>query len=99
MQQAAGFESLVADELGGQAQTGLAGEQDVIGIARHQFGADGGGLPVGGRGNDQALDVFHVPVVVHEFDGQPVQQLGVGRLVALGAEVFGGEDDTAAEQL
>ena len=33
------------------------------------------------------MDVLHAPVVLHEFDGQPVEQLGVRRRSPFAAEV------------
>ena len=44
---------------------------------------------------DQAFDV---PVVVHEVDGEPVEQFGVAGVFALGAEVGGGGDEAGAEE-
>jgi len=39
---------------------------------------------------------LHVPAVLTELDGQPVEQLWVARRLALRAEVLGGLDQTGA---
>ena len=43
------------------------------------------------------MDVLHVPVVLHEFDGEPVEEFGVGWTRALEAEIFGSFEETDAE--
>ena len=43
--------------------------------------------------------MLHVPTALLELDGQPVEELGVGGAVADDAEVFGGPDDSRAEDL
>ena len=45
-----------------------------------------------------ANQAFDVPAVVHEIDGEPVEQLGVAWVFALGAEVGGGGDEAGAEE-
>jgi hypothetical protein len=52
---------------------------------------------VGVREHDLAMQVLEAPAVLHEVDGQPVEQLGVGRPLASGAEIVGRADETLAE--
>ena len=43
-------------------------------------------------------EAFRVPAVVHEVDGEPVEQLGVGWVFALCAEVGGRSHEAGAEE-
>ena len=60
-----------------------------------------GGCPtrslIGGREHDQAVHGLDRPARLHEPAGQPVEQLGMGRRLALAAEVAGRADDPLAE--
>ena len=44
------------------------------------------------------MEFFERPAGFHEFDGEPVEEVGVGGEVALIAEVFLGFDEPAAEE-
>src|SRR3712207_8525505 len=52
-------------------------------VALAQLGADPRGLPVGGAGDDQPVQPLQVPAGADELGGQPVEQLGVRRRLAL----------------
>ena len=54
-------------------------------------------LPIGRRSHDQAVKMLEAPAVVHEFDGQPVEQFRMRRRLALRAEVFGRRHQAGAE--
>lgn len=54
---------------------------------------------VGGGGGDEPDDVLEVPVGFHELDGEPVEELGVGGAGAHDAEILGGFDESAAEEI
>ena len=41
--------------------------------------------PVGGRGDDEPVEVLEAPIVIHQFAGQPVDEVGVLRSAALAA--------------
>jgi len=56
--------------------------------------SDLGGLPVGGRGDHQAQQVFQIPAAVHQLHRQPVEEFRVGRRFALGTEFFTGSHQT-----
>ena len=43
--------------------------------------------PVGGRGDDEPVEVLEAPIVVHQFAGQPVDQFGVLRRATLATKV------------
>ena len=57
-----------------------------------------GALSIRGRRHDFFDEAFDVPAVVAEIDGQPIEQFGMARVLALGAEVGGGGDDAGAEE-
>ena len=67
-----------------------AGEQLVVRVAGDQLRRDGGRLLIGGRADDEPVDVLEAPTVVHQLDGEPVEQFGMRRRLALRAEVLGG---------
>ena len=52
---------------------------------------------VGGARHDPLVERLEPPAVLDQLGGQPFEQLGVGRALALRAEVVGGGDDPAAE--
>ena len=61
-------------------------------------GVDCASLPVGRRVDDQPVQVLDCfQPVLDELDGQPVEQLGVRRRLALRAEVLAGRDEAGAE--
>ena len=61
-------------------------------------GAGGVGLhAVGVRRDEQAMDVLHLPAVVHQLDGQPIEQRLIARLRAAQAEVEHVVDERRAE--
>jgi len=86
----------VADLFGGEAETGLAGEQDVLGVV--DVGSGVGGLAIGGGGDDHSMQAFVAPAVLFECGGEPVEEFGMGGWSAELAEVFGGFDQAAAEE-
>ena len=55
------------------------------------------GLLIGGREHDLAVQPFERPAVGDEARGQVVEQLRMGRLLALGAEIAGRLDQRLAE--
>ena len=56
-------------------------------------------LRVDGAGNNQLMNVLKAPIMCHQFARQPVEQLRVGRLLALEAEVAGRAHQTLAEMV
>lgn len=88
----------VADHPGGEALARATGEESVGGIGGEVLAGCHRGLPVGGAGDDEALDMLQVPSGFHEFAGQPVQEIGVGRALGLESEVFRGADESGAEE-
>src|SRR5690606_38667487 len=88
-EQSAAEQDVVSDELGRQAEPRSPGQEEVVGIQELFFFRYPGRLAVG-CGHAQLLDEpFDVPVVLHEGDGQVIQQLGMRREASLGAEVAG----------
>ena len=76
-EQAGGGEGAVAQHLGVHAEARAAGEEFVAEVFCEALGCGHGGLAVGGGGDQQAVEFFHVPTALAEFDGEPVEQLGV----------------------
>lgn len=72
-EQAGDSERLVADQLGGQASAGAAGEQPVLGISGSKSGRGGAGLAVGGGEDDRLEQFFGVPAAVDEVAGERVE--------------------------
>ena len=54
-------------------------------------------LLVGGAGYNEAVDVLHAPVVFHELDGEPIEELRMGWAGTLVAEVLGSFEQSGAE--
>ena len=59
---------------------------------------DGARLLVGLAGDDEAVEFLERPAVIHEADGQPVEELRMGRRAALESEVLLGLDDAATKE-
>ena len=98
-EQAADGQGVVAHELGVEPEARLAGESAVVrDRAPGARARSARGLAVGGRGDEGPHHVLHVPAALHELDGQPVEQLGVGRPLALRAEVVEGAGEALAEE-
>src|ERR1700728_5019303 len=56
-------------------------------------------LPVRSRHDHQLVHMLDVPSTLAEFDGKPVEQLGMSGPLAHDAEVFGSFDDAGSEKL
>ena len=87
----------VAHCLGVQAAARHPPQQAVLGVDLRRGLVPAAGLAVRRGRDDHAVQVLDAPAVGGEFAGQPVQQLGVGRAVALLAEVVGRADDPPSE--
>ena len=98
-QQAAQGQGLVADHLRLEAIPGRPCQEPVPRVFRLQLGPDLRRLAIRRRGDDQAEQGLRVPARAHVLAGQPVEQLGMARRLALGAEVLLGLDQADAEQL
>ena len=92
------MERAVADDFGVEAEAAAAGEQQVLPVLLGELGRDARGLAIGGAGHDQAVQLLHRPAGALEFDGEPVEQLRVGRGFALVAEILERGDEAAAEE-
>ncbi len=76
-----------------------ARQQAIVRVFLALLGRDGGRLPVGRRLDEQPEESLDVPARFAEFDGQPVEQLGMRRQLAGDAEVAGGAHQAGAEDL
>ncbi len=77
----------------------LAGEQPIFWVSGIGCWTVVGGLFVGGGVEDEAVEMFDAPVVLGEFGGEPVEQLGVRGTVAMFPEVAGCSHDSFAEEM
>ncbi len=66
---------------GRPASTGSPAARHLVGIGQH----------------DQPMQRLEMPAVGDQFGGQPIEQFGMGRLVALKAEIAGRANDPAAK--
>ena len=92
-------ERLIAQNFGVEAEARGAGEQFVFRIKREQFRRDVGILAIGAGGDEQANEGFYVPAGAHELAGEPVEQLGMRRGIALRAEIAGRADEAGTKEL
>ena len=74
-------------------------KQTIFGILLQQSRGDLRALPIGMAGQDALHETLHVPVVLDEAKGQPVQEFGMAGQFALGAEVGARPDQSRAEEL
>ena len=78
----------IAQRFGFQSAAGESGPQSIVRIdLRLAFADSVRGLLIGRRGEDQFVQVLQTPTATHELGGQPIEQFGMGRLFAGGAEV------------
>ena len=93
-QQAAGEQRLVADHLGRQPEPRAAGEQAVLRVAREQLGRDH--ATTADRSRSMTMQscaaVFTSQPRADELVGEPVEQFGMRRAIALRAEILDGLD-------
>ena len=98
VEQSADPEGVIADEFGVEAVGCLVAMQPVVRIGGAQFRRGLAGPPIGLGKKHRAHDVLHVPTAVHEFDSQPIQQLGIRRRLALRPEVVQNLGDPRPEK-
>ena len=91
-------EQAVADGLGPQPLQRHVGEQPVRGIGLDGASRRHAHALVGLRSDDLANQLLERPALRDEPRCQMIEQLGVARLLAGGAEVVDGGDDAAAEE-
>ena len=92
-----GREGGIADHLTVHPETRAAREQAVRRVALDLCARGGRALPVGRAGDDEFHQPLHVPAALAEFDGEPVEKLGVRWSVAHDAEILGRFDESGAE--
>ena len=68
-EEAADGERLIAEDGGGESETGTTSEEAVLGIAFGEGWGGGGGLLVSGAGEDGAEEFFGIPAGVTEVGG------------------------------
>ena len=92
-------ERLVADRLRAHAMARPAGDKAVLRIALEQLRCHGRGLAVGRTGDDESVQLLHVPAGPDELGREPVEKLGVRGVFALHAEILGCLDEAGAEEM
>ena len=90
---------LVADGLRGHAMARASCDEAVLRVALEQLRRHRRGLPVRRAGDDEAVQVLHVPAGLHELGREPVEQPEVLRPFALHAEILGGLDEADPEEM
>lgn len=91
-------EGLIANFFGAETEAWSAPEVEIFGIDFIAATIGFGALSIGGGGHDLSDDVFDIPLLVEEFEGEIVEQFGMGWEIALRAEFFGGADQADAEE-
>jgi hypothetical protein len=99
LEPAADSEEYVAEDLGIEAARRHAPQQLVVGIDGAARGSRRRREAVDPRRHQPAHQPLHAPAVGHEPTGQRVEQFGMGRGPAAGAEVVGRGDEAAAEEV
>src|SRR5439155_25476737 len=92
-EQPAGGEREVVYYLGLNAEARSAGQQPVVGIVLPKRGRHVRRLPIGRREDDEPVDRLQMSALLEELCGQPIEQLGVARPLALGAEILARLDE------
>ena len=90
---------MVADHLSRQPKDWTTGEVLIERVFLAGFGRRGRGLTERGAEDEAAKHRLGVPSATHEVDGQGVEEFGVGRQIALHAEVLAGGEEAGAEDL
>ena len=72
-------------------------QQSVGWVLGGVVGVDDGALLVGFTGDEESMQFFNTPAVIHEFDGEPIEKLGVAWSVALRTKVAEGADEALPE--
>ena len=97
LQQAGGGERVVANHFGGQAQTRAAREPLVLRVISHRLRVGEAALAIHATHHDGLQQRLRVPAALDETQRQPVQHLGIKRLLPLAAEVLGSLHKAAPE--
>ena len=98
-QEAGDRQGVVPHLLGADPEPRRPVQQAVVRVGIGDRPVEGGRLPIGVRQGDLADQSLHIPTRLHEVDRQPVEQFGVGGVIALGAEIAERFDDAGAEHL
>ena len=62
---------------------------------RRRGGIDLRRLPIGGRQHHHAVNRLQAPAAIDQLAGEPIEELGVRRIVSHRTEVVAGGDDAA----
>ena len=99
VERAAEGEQGVADAFGVEAAAGKGGEQRVVRVLGEGVRVTRAGEAVGAREHDGAVQFFHRPAFGDEARGEPVEQFGMGRWLALFAKIVRRRDESFSEML
>ena len=89
---------LIAQQLARRTETRPTSEQTVIRIAFVEFRRGFGALAIRLAVDHQLEHVLEVPAAVHQLGGEPVEQFGMKRQVALAAKLLAAAHDAGAEE-
>ena len=98
-QETGDIQGLIANGLGRQAFAREPREIEVLRIVLELRRRGVGRALVRLRADDQPHHVLHIPTALAELDSQPIEQLGMVRVLTLQAEVFGGAHEADRKQL
>ncbi len=90
----------IAEDLGFHAAGGEFPEQQVVRITCERFGisvAEGAVPAEGFGGDDETVEVFEIPVMVEQFEGEEIEDLVEGRAWTAASEVGGVIDERLAK--
>ncbi len=90
-------EDAVADDLGLGASGCPSPEEHVVRVPGEVGRVGMRVASIRGARDDQPVDRLHAPAAIHQLGGQPVQQRGVARRLAVAAEVVHRRHDRPAE--
>src|SRR5207245_1989216 len=99
IQFAGDHQDTVADRFGFKAAAVHAPEIAIVGVDLFKRRIARGSLAIGGAGDDQSMKRFERLPVVAKFDGEPVEQFGVGWQLAVSAEIVRRFDDSSTEMI
>ncbi len=89
---------LIANGFGWKPDSRCSGKKSVLGIFFSGICWNDRGLAIGRAGDDLPQQPFDVPSRIHEILSEPIEELGMGREVALGAEIFTRTHDAVSEE-
>ena len=86
-------EGVVTDHPRGKPKARGSGEKSIVWIPLSELRGGVATLAERLAGNKESKNMAGIPIVLHQFDGKPIEELGVGRCFSLQSEIFRGSDE------